>query len=232
MPEIDSQFRKIFNLISPGPGTGGGGGGPGGIAQEPVTGDSLTQFLRSTSNLMGSSGAGALQQGGNVFSNALSSFEAPFNYYSNILAGDPAATSAAIAPDVANIDKVFGGAEKSVGQGAARGGFRSASMAELPFQKAGSISESVLKQRGGAAAALTQISQMIAALGASQEGLGAGLLGATEQGQLARRGQNLQEDQKWTQLFGDLGKSVGLLVGGGLSGGIFSGGKKPSPGGP
>lgn len=202
---IDDQFSKIWDKITP----GGSGASP--IKNEPIEGNSLIQFLRSFNNSTGAAGFGTLGGGADVLSRGIQSFQQPFDYYSAILSGDPNALSKAIAPTLAGVDKQYAAAQRGAQDLMPRGGSRSATLAELPFQKAGVVSNAILSQGPAAAEHLSQIAQVLSQLGLNQEQIGEALLQLTANTQLGIRGQDVSEHGQAMSLAGSLGSA---LIGG------------------
>lgn len=216
MPETDpitSQFGKIWGIINPAQKNNIGTGGNQ-IANEPVTGDSLTQFLRSDFNNLADVGQRTQQQGENTLGAGINALSQPFDYWSAILSGDPGALAKAIGPTVGAVDKQYSAAERGASQSMAKGGFRSATMANLPFEKAGKISDSILSQQGQAATQLTGIGSILGQFGMSEEQLSSQLMSILTNGQLQRRQQNNQEDASSMQLIGSIFEGLGSVAGG------------------
>jgi len=216
---ISSQFSKIFSMISPGQknqdiSTGGGWGGGGGIVKEPITGDSLTQFLRSNFNMLGDVATSTLGQGQNTLGAGVNALAQPFDYWSAILSGDKNALAKAIGPTVGAVDKQFEAASRGASQNMARGGARDAQLAELPFQKAGKISDAILSLQPQAAQQLTGLASILTQLGLSQEQLAATFESILTSGQLTRRQQNNDENAATMKLIGDIATAAGSVAGG------------------
>jgi len=123
-------------------------------------------------------------------------FEQAAGYYRNILGGDRAAASGALAPDVAAITDNYRGAERSANANL-RGGQRSLALSELNRDRVGKVSGLRAGLRPGAAAALSDIGRFRvgAGQGQSQLGLGQGALGLDQ----ARVGANLLTGSAQTQ---------------------------------
>lgn len=187
------------------------GGAPavGQIATEGINKnqDSLTQFLRSLFNASGTAGTGAVNQGIGGAGTAM-------DYWSKILSGNPAAIMQAMSPEVQAAQAQYRGAQQQANMFAPRGGGRSAMMAQLPMQQAGTISNILAQARPGAAANLAQT-------GLGMGGLGANLLSMTMQGQLARRGQNNAQSAMWQAPLMNLATDIGGAAAGGGLGKLF-----------
>lgn len=212
---IDSQFKKIWGKVAPGKSTNlaPGTANPA-VYNEPIEGNSLIKNIRSINNLTGNIGADRVTEGNDTFIAGLNAFGAPFDFYSKILSGDSNAISSAIGPQARAVDSQFAAAKKAADQGMVRGGARSVQQAELPFKKAGIISDAILKTQPEAAGKLMQIAQLLSSFGLQEQVLGAGLLGQSSQSQLAVRGQDNAENAAWTQMLGQIGGGIGSLFGG------------------
>lgn len=212
---ISDQFDKIWGMVSPSQSGGSGGTtDQNGIVKEPSEGNSLTKFLRSTFNLAGDQSAEDRGQGQANIGAGVSAMEQPFNYWSAILSGDPQALAKAIGPTVGAVDRQFEGARRSASELMPRGGFRSATLANLPFQEAGKISDSILSQQKDAATNVAQIGQFLSTLGLSQEQMSMSLLSMLTSGQLTVRGQDIQESAANKAMIGDIAKGIGAITGG------------------
>lgn len=183
----------------------GGAPAPGQIATEGITRgqDSLTQFLRSLFNATGTSGTSALNTGIGGTGTAM-------DYWTKILSGNPAAIMSVMSPEVQAAIAQYKGAQTQADTFAPRGGGRSSLMAQLPFQRAGTVSNIISQARPMAATNLAQT-------GLGMGGLGANLLNMTMQGQLQRRGQNNQQSQAWQTPLLNMATDIGgAAAGGGL----------------
>lgn len=222
-----AAYRKMLdNPLAGTAGIPGSGTGPTatptgktGVATEPIEGDSMTRLMRSFLNMLGLSGEGAFnfggqllgsggdvfKAGGDVFSKGVESFKAPQDYWSKILGGDKQAMTEAIAPESEALSDQYAAASRAAETSGPRGGYRAATMANLPFAKARDIGDLYQKLRPQAASQLTGIAQALSQLGLGQEGVGIGeqQVGISEQqtgldaivkalsGLLERRGQNM-----------------------------------------
>ena len=187
----------------------GGAPAPGQIATEGITSgqDSLTQFLRSLFNTTGTQGSSALSTG-------LGGTGTAMDYWSKILSGNPAAIMSVMSPEVQAANAQYKGAQTQADMFAPRGGGRSQMMAQLPMQRAGTVSNIISQARPMAATNLAQT-------GLGMGGLGANLLNMTMQGQMARRGQNIQQDQAWQAPLLGLATDIGGAAAGGGLGKLF-----------
>lgn len=207
---IDSQFEKIWKIAGP---SNNKTTAQSQIKSEPLQGNSLIQFLRSLNNFTGGQGASSLEQGRDVFGGGIQAFQQPFDYYSKILSGDRNATAAYLAPQTKMIDDQFAAATKASEQNMPMGGYRSQRLADLPFEKAGIVSQGILNAQPQAAQQLSQMAQTLASLGLNQQQIAAALLSMTGQHQLGVRGQDVAEGGQWKQMLGDIAQGAGQIAG-------------------
>lgn len=172
------------------------------LTPEPVQGEgnSMTQYLRSLNNYSGTSGQNVFQTGGNMAGQS-------GDYYSKILSGNPAAIAQAMAPTINATNSAYKQQQQQVDQFAPMGGGRASQMAQLPFQKAGAISNIIAGAQPGAASAL-------GTLGTQEQSLGLQQLQQALASLLEMRGQDVNEHGQSMQLAGQLGSS---LMGSGAS---------------
>lgn len=169
------------------------------ISTEPISGDSLTQFLRSMTNSTASGGQNLLNTGGDILSK-------PTNYYGGILAGNTADIMNAMSPEINAARAQYQAARRGVDQFAPMGGGRASTMASLPFQQAGTVSNIIAQARPQAANAMTGI-------GMGEQQIGLQALQDALNAILQRRGQNVQESGQNKSLAGQLGSSaIGALL--------------------
>ena len=200
MDQIDQAFGRVFNLFGNlgGSNTSTGGFGPGGISPQPISGsdNSLTAYWRGLSNLAGSSVPAFLQAGGNLLGTGMGVTQAgldvmqdPTKFYQQLLSGDPRTTTAALAPTAANIAAITSGATNQAAQGMPQGGYRAATLANLPFAQAAQVGNAALGLQPMAA-------QGLAGIGAQEQqtGLGIGQLGTVLTGQGLQTLQNTIAD--------------------------------------
>lgn len=89
------------------------------------------------------------------------------DYWTNVLAGGPAAMQA-ISPEIQALRGQTNSLMSTVGQFAPRGGGRAGLMGVLPYQNAAVISNMLSQARGAAAGALPQIAQIMTQIGAGR----------------------------------------------------------------
>jgi hypothetical protein len=173
----------------------GGSYKSGDIATEGIdkSQDSLTQMLRSMSNLTATKGKEALGAGMSDYGKGLSLFDQPEKFWSTLLSGNRDAIADQMAPEASTIVSQYDAGRKAVSEFGARGGGKNSTLAELPTKQAGDIGKLMQGLRPEAAKQLSNIAQVLASLGLSQEQIGTALFSQTIQNLLGRRGQNIAE---------------------------------------
>lgn len=216
-----------------------------GLAQEPIQGDSLTQYLRSLTNFAGGAsqpflggGAGLINSGAAAaggpglgqLQTAFGTTQPAVDYWNAILSGDPKALTAATAPTANALSAIYGGATNNASTGLPAGGFRSATLAQLPQQQAAQVGNYLLGLQPVAAQNLNALAGTQAGIGSGTVGAGLGIgslgLGTAGIGSqllqqalnalLGRRGQNVQQD---ISNLGDLTQGLTTLASGGSTAG-------------
>lgn len=138
----------------------------------------------------------------------------PLEFWKNILGGDEHAIDQFLQPESNTISNQYDAAFKAVNENAPRGGGRNAAYGDLAFEKAGKLSELFATARPRAAAEVTNIGQLLASLGLSSETAGSQDFQAINQADLARRDQNIRQQQSSLQFWSQLGNSLGTAAGG------------------
>lgn len=158
----------------------------------------------------------------NSFSNTLA---APTNYFQNLLSGNKAQTTAALAPDINRINDQNTGTLQSTSTLTPRGGGRSSTLFNLPFAGTTQTAGLYNGARAGAAQGLTgiageqgQVGTQTGTLGANLLNTGANYLNAGTTAASDLGGQAGQQRQQSANAFSSLGQGVyGLLTGGATS---------------
>lgn len=177
------------------------------------TQDSLTQSLRSLSNFTGQSGMDTLKTGQGTVASGKGTFEGathdlaqPMDMFRKLLGGDRSEIESALGPEKDAITGQFDKIREMFATTGARGGGRTSTLTQLPFQQTKMISDLISKARMGAASAegnlalnKAQLGLGEAGVGLGEEGIGQNLLGLTNQNLLGRRGQNVQVNMANTQ---------------------------------
>jgi len=136
------------------------------------------------------------------------------NFFRTLMGGSAADTAALLQPDVNRVNNANQQTLQAVSTLTPRGGGRSSTLFQLPFQGNQQIQGLFNGLRGQAASTLSQI-------GATQGGLGANLFGISNQGagtlgELGERQQQITQSARAALLKGILGAVAGVAGGGGL----------------
>lgn len=179
----------------------------GSIATEPIEGNSLTQLLRSFQNYLmttGESGYGYGQQltaqGAGGLAGASATAQPAVDYWTKLLSGDPKAMDEAVAPEASKVSDLYRGASNTASGSMPRGGFRSATMANLPFQQAKDVGNLYFGLRPQAAQGVYQgagiqgqLAQALGQLGLGQMTSAQNMLNLGGQSASSMRGQDVAE---------------------------------------
>jgi hypothetical protein len=199
----------------------GGVAAPGTLAPEGLDRgqDSLTQFLRSMTNLLGQQGQQTFAQGQKTagtgegvlksslpaLRQSLQGLASPEQYYQNILSGDKAAMEQAVAPETSSILDQYRGKRAQMAKLGPRGGGTAEAVAGSQFGQAGDVAkvlqtarpqaaqgaQQVAGQRAQTGGAIAGVGAQLGQLGLGESGQGMQQLAQTLQGLLARRGQDM-----------------------------------------
>lgn len=177
---------------------------PGDLATEGLKGDSLTQYMRSLTNLTGVEGKQALQSGQSDYRRGVDELEPVLGYLRRLLGGDRSEMEAAIQPAADPIREQFAQIRRMITETGPRGGARASLMSQLPFEETRQISNLINQARSGAASLQANVASGLARLGLGESQLGADLLSDTIRSLLARRGQNIETGAQNKRLAADL----------------------------
>lgn len=241
-----SAFRHLFGGGEKDPTSFTAGGGtyqPGMLAPEGIdkSQDSLTQYLRSLTNMLGAEGKTAygagqktLGAGENITASSLpvlrqaaAGLAGPEQYYNRLLSGDKAEMEAAVAPETSSILDQYRGKRSQMAKLGPRSGGTNEALAGSQFAQAGDVARTLQGVRpkaaegaagiAGAKAGIGKdiagVGEGLAGLGLSESGLGIGQLTSALQGLLSRRGQNLDERGQNMEMIGEIGKGIGDIIG-------------------
>jgi hypothetical protein len=173
---------------------------PSPLATEPVTGNSLTQYLRSMTNLFGTQGEQTFSSGQQQYQAGLQDFGPSMQYWQNILSGNKAEMESAIAPEKEGILERYRAARKKISQTGARGGGTNEAVAQSEFSQAGDTAKLLQQLRPQAAQQSAQIASQVANLGLNESNLGLTSLTAALQGILSERGQDINQQTSNLQM--------------------------------
>ncbi len=188
------------------------------IVSEPIEGNSLTQYIRSLADYLGKQGPSTFQAGQNNVQSgvqgtqaAASTVNPAVKYWTDLLSGDHSRVAEALAPEIQAIQAQDAQAQQQSTEMAGRGGGRTQTLQQQPFQTAGKIQNLVSGVRPQAAAALPgiaglqgQLAGQVIGAGQGQTAAGGNLLQLGSGTQLQVRGQDVSQDNANTGLLGGL----------------------------
>lgn len=181
---------------------------PSRVRTEPIEGNSLTRFLRSSFNDLSRTGENAFDTGHDVFSTGVKGFAPSINYWESILSGDKSKMSQAVAPTAGMISKNYDQAADQVKRTMPRGGYSSVLQAEMPYRKAGEVNNLLLGLQPQAAQQLQGIAAQLASIGLNEQQIGTVIRSLVIQGQLGVRGQDVGEHNAAMGLAGSLANTA------------------------
>lgn len=169
---ISGQFSKIRSII----GTPTGPSLPPIVAQGPTSGFAAginsSDILRQGINLAGGQGVNLANLGNTILGTGIGTLQAPVDFYSKLLSGDPATMTSALAPTASAIEAQYQPLISNAQMNMPRGGFSASTAAELPFTIAGEVGKTAETLQPAAASALSQLGLDVSQLGATEQRLG------------------------------------------------------------
>lgn len=162
------------------------------LATEPIQGNSLTQYERSVSNLLGTSGQQTQQKGQALTDAGTKSLQPALDYWQGILSGNKADVAAAAQPDITASNNQFNNQRKVLDQYTPMGGGRSQSLAASRTTQAQTNAGIIAQTRAGAAPALAGAATTEQSAGLQQQSLGIEQLGQAIQSILQKMGLDIQ----------------------------------------
>jgi hypothetical protein len=155
------------------------------VTAEPVTGNSLTQFLRSIGNQAGATAGTDTTAGQNTFGQGIQQLDPAISYFSKLLGSNSDLTSA-LEPQLDPISQQFDNIRNAISSSQPRGGGTASTFAQAPFQEAATKAQIAQQARSQAATGLTTAATDEAGLGAQEQGIGLQALGESLQEGLGR----------------------------------------------
>lgn len=162
---------------------------PFALTPEPIAGNSLTQYLRSMTNSLGSSGAATFGAGQGTVTAGVDALQAPLQYYQSILSGNKPQMESAIAPEKSDILANYRAKRRKLASGV-RGGGTNSAVAGSEFAEAGDVASLLQKLRPQAAAGEADVASKEAGIGVEESQLGNQQLFQALAGILSERGQD------------------------------------------
>jgi len=203
-----------------------------GVNPEPIDGDSLTKYLRASTNQTGSLLPQFLQQGANQFNSGqgilnqgVGNVNAATGFFSPLLNGNRAQMTNMLAPEIGQINQANQQKMNEIATLDPRGGGRNSALVQqefAPLEQTNQLLQTIRPQAAGQMGALGQLLAQIGGQqqqqGLSQYGLGLECNNQLLQTLLGRRGQNVTESGQNKQLASSL---TGDVIGGGV--GLYNG---------
>jgi len=158
------------------------------LAPEPVSGNSLTSFIRSIEGLTGAQGQGILGAGLSQEQSGVNATAPALDLLTKLTKGDQGDVAQAEQPQIDQITQQFDQIRNMISM-QPRGGGKTTALAEAPFQKSGDIQRVEGAARTQATGQLSSLGTNLAGIGLNEAGLGANLetesanIGLTKEGQ-------------------------------------------------
>ena len=203
MSQIDQAFGNIYSMFG---GSSGNSNAFGTNLQTPTTMNNtnpsnITMYSQGVSNL-GQAGSSLLGEGSNLVDTgmgvtsgglnmsgdaygttqtSLNTLQPTIDYYNKLISGDPATTTAALAPTAANLSTIYSGAVNNASQGSPAGGYRAATLAGLPQAEAAQVGNAALGLQTTAAQGLQSAAGTQNTIAGTQGGIGSSVAGTGQQ---------------------------------------------------
>ncbi len=164
-------------------------------------------YQKTSYNQLNAASQNASNTGMGFLGDSSKSFQAPTSYYSSILSGNPADVAGALSPQINQLQGAYQQNKQQVDQFAPMGGGRAALSAQLPYQKAGAITNLISQARQNAAQGLTNIAGTQGGIGSSLLGVSAGAAGSS--------GEQAQDSHQFEYNSGNqIGQAIGMMIAG------------------
>jgi hypothetical protein len=193
-------------------------GSPGSaLALEPISGNSLTSFIRSVEGLTGTQGQSILNQGLQQEQQGVTAAAPALQLLTQLTKGDQGEVTQAAQPEIDQITQQFDQIRNMISL-QPRGGGKTTALAEAPFQKAGDIQRAEGAMRTNAAGQLGGLATNLAGLGLSTANLGSGLETESANIALTKEGQDYSQPSALQQVLSGLQTGADLAqTGAGIS---------------
>ena len=176
--------------------------------------NSQTQYIRSLTNLTGMEGKKTTEAGQDTTQQGMDALKPVMDYFQRLMSGDRSEVSSAIQPENDAISEQFGQIRRMFSD-TARGGGKTSTLAQLPFQETQQKSQLINQSRRNAAGQAGGFANALIGQGLQQTGMGLSTLGNTTSNLLGIRGQdnteNAQNKQMATQA-GQLAMQLAQLI--------------------
>ena len=180
---------------------GGSAGIGGGHPEDPSL-----QILRNL-------GTGAQQQGAQFGQQSQEAIQPALQYLQALTGNNPAALMEATRAERGTVMDQYDAARKAIANFGPRGGGTTSTLAQSRFDQAESLSDITSTARRNAVASESQLGVSLAGLGLTAQDLATRDISEVVQAVLAREGLNVQQRGQNMGLLGDIGQTIGTLVG-------------------
>lgn len=210
--------------IAAAPFTGGWSIPAGGIAASAIEGKQHANDVPSSASspkhpedpytaLLRQQSQDASQQGNQLTGMGTEALAPAMRYLQQILGTDPQGVLEATRADRGRVIDQYDSARKAVENFAPRGGGTTSSLASSRFQQAESLADITSSARRSAVATAGELGTSLAGLGLTAQDLASRDIGQIINAVLAREGLNVQQRGQNMGLLGDIGQTIGTLVG-------------------
>lgn len=192
-----------------------------------------TGQLQNIGTQAGTNSAKQIDTGQDLFSTGGQNTASGTNYFNSLLHGNQADTTNMLSPDINRIRNTNQGAAQSASTLMPRGGGRSGTLFQLPFQNQAQIGGLFSGARSGAAGSLASIGQNQQSMGTALQGIGNNALNTSANADSSLADIGLRQQQMVNSLWSGLGSGVFGLASMGMGGGgggfanLFRGGGQP-----
>jgi hypothetical protein len=169
--------------------------------------------LQDTLTTFGDRSSQQFQQGRKDWRQFHKALDPVRNWFTDILGGDRTKMMEVLGPEVNATGRQYDAVSKAISEFSPRGGGRTSALAGAEFSKAHDIGELFSKARPMAAQGLEGVAGLLGAQSSGESSTGMSGLSAMLSGILGMRGQDISKMLANRQFAGDIGQSLGRLLG-------------------
>jgi hypothetical protein len=169
------------------------------LSYEPISGNSLDQFIRAIEGVTGSQGQQSFGLGQQVFGQGVTAMAPALQFLTALTKGDYGDVTQAAQPQIDQITQQFDAIRNMISM-QPRGGGKTSALAEAPFQKSAAIAKTEGSMRTGAAGQLGGLASNLANLGLSETSVGTGLESEAANIALTKQGLDYSQPSALKQL--------------------------------
>lgn len=140
-------------------------------------------------------------------------------YFRSLMSSDPQAMLQATQPERGRVIDQYDAARKAIANFGPRGGGTTSTLAQSRFDQAESLGDLTSGVRRSAAGSVAEIGTSLAGLGLTAQDLASRDLNTVINSVMAREGLNMQRRGQNMQMIGDIGETIGTLIGIAMGGG-------------